>query len=86
MFFFYQNCILDPEWTSITIGVFLCTVCAQLHRKLGSHISRAKSLKFDNWDQSSVSIMEENGNRAAKCHYEKFVPDYYRKPKPNDPE
>ncbi|CAG2108265.1 unnamed protein product, partial [Medioppia subpectinata] len=74
----------SPEWASITLGVFLCTQCASIHRKIGIHVSRIKSLKLDNWDQSQVIIMEENGNILSKKLYEKHLPLYYRKPHPND--
>ncbi|KAI2797926.1 hypothetical protein BLOT_014778 [Blomia tropicalis] len=74
-----------PEWASYTIGVFLCTQCASIHRKIGIHISRIKSLKLDNWDQAHVDTMEVNGNLAVNKEYEKHVPPYYRRPSPNDP-
>ena len=76
----------DPNYASITIGVFLCASCVQIHRKLGTHVSRTKSLTHDCWDQQSVSFMEENGNAYAKSLYEKYLPPYYRKPLSNDNE
>ncbi|KAH9389845.1 hypothetical protein TYRP_007392 [Tyrophagus putrescentiae] len=75
----------DPEWASYTIGVFLCTQCASIHRKIGIHISRIKSLKLDNWDQSHVATMEANGNALINDYFEKHVPAYYRRPSPSDP-
>lgn len=76
----------DPNYASITIGVFLCASCVQIHRKLGTHVSRTKSLTHDCWDQQSVSFMEENGNAYAKSLYERYLPPYYRKPLSNDNE
>ncbi len=49
-------------------------------------MSRIKSLKLDNWDQSQVIIMEENGNVMSKKLYEKYLPLYYRKPQSEDPQ
>ena len=76
----------NPNYASITIGVFLCACCVQIHRKLGTHVSRTKSLTHDCWDQQSVSFMEENGNAYAKSLYERYLPPYYRKPLSNDNE
>ena len=49
--------IVEPDWSSYNIGVFLCEQCAGLHRSLGSHISKIKSLKLDNWDEDSVKVV-----------------------------
>ena len=57
-----------------------------IHRKIGIHISRIKSLKLDNWEQAHVTTMEEQGNRKINEHFEKNVPPYYRRPNPNDPQ
>ena len=76
----------SPNYASITIGVFLCASCVQIHRKLGTHVSRTKSLTHDCWDQQSVSFMEENGNAYAKSLYERYLPPYYRKPLSSDNE
>eukprot|EP00833_Pecoramyces_ruminatium_P017367 jgi/Orpsp1_1/1191399/evm.model.d7180000085488.1 len=38
-----------PQWASTNLGVFLCMRCASIHRKLGTHISKVKSLTLDNW-------------------------------------
>ncbi|XP_074594093.1 arf-GAP with dual PH domain-containing protein 1-like isoform X2 [Brevipalpus obovatus] len=74
----YNNVCADceypnPDWASVTIGVFLCYECALIHRGLGSHISIAKSFELDNWDQASLLTMERNGNELAKQHYEKVL-------------
>ncbi|XP_053201575.1 arf-GAP with dual PH domain-containing protein 1-like [Panonychus citri] len=86
----YNNLCADcdhpnPDWASVTIGVFLCAECALIHRGLGSHISSAKSFDYDNWDQESLTAMEQYGNELAKEHYEKHVPPYYRRPSHDDP-
>lgn len=75
-----------PEWASVSFGVFLCTVCASVHRQLGAHISRIKSIKLDNWEDSQIAAMKDMGNRASKQIFEKYVPIYFRKPKPGDPQ
>jgi hypothetical protein len=38
------------------VGIFLCMRCAALHRKLGTHISKVKSLSMDKWDSAQVDV------------------------------
>lgn len=73
-----------PDWGSHNIGVFLCSSCAAIHRGLGAHISKIKSVKLDNWDRTQVSMMEDVGNEKANCQYEQYLPNYYRRPKQGD--
>ena len=40
---------VDPEWGSVNYGCLLCIECSGVHRKLGSHISRVRSLSLDEW-------------------------------------
>ena len=40
----------------IKLGVFLCMRCAALHRKLGTHISKVKSLSMDSWSNDQVEV------------------------------
>ncbi|CAL4115411.1 unnamed protein product, partial [Meganyctiphanes norvegica] len=75
----------NPEWASYNIGVFLCTSCATGHRRLGTHISKIKSLTLDKWDDSQVESIEDLGNDAAHAKYLQHVPECYRIPKHGDP-
>lgn len=40
---------LDPEWASLNHGCVLCIECSGVHRNLGTHISRIRSLELDDW-------------------------------------
>ncbi|KAJ5467502.1 hypothetical protein N7475_005254 [Penicillium sp. IBT 31633x] len=53
---------LTPGWASWSIGIFLCMRCAALHRKLGTHISKVKSLTMDTWTSEQVDNMKSHGN------------------------
>ncbi|KAJ5163317.1 Arf GTPase activating protein [Penicillium coprophilum] len=53
---------LTPGWASWNMGIFLCMRCAALHRKLGTHISKVKSLTMDTWTSEQVDNMKSHGN------------------------
>ncbi|EEP77406.1 predicted protein [Uncinocarpus reesii 1704] len=59
----------NPGWASWNLGVFLCMRCAALHRKLGTHISKVKSLSMDSWSQDQVDTMKSNGNATVNKIY-----------------
>ncbi|KAH0848081.1 GTPase activating protein for Arf [Fonsecaea pedrosoi] len=59
----------NPAWASWNLGVFLCMRCASLHRKLGTHISKVKSLSMDTWSTEQVENMRRNGNTAVNKIY-----------------
>ena len=54
-----------PKWASANLGVFLCIRCAGLHRKMGSHISKIKSITLDSWEPEQIQFMREHGNRVV---------------------
>lgn len=47
---------LDPRWASYSLGIFLCIRCAGLHRKMGTHISRVKSVTMDEWSLEQIDV------------------------------
>eukprot|EP00112_Aurelia_sp_Birch-Aquarium-sp1_P022855 Seg659.6 transcript_id=Seg659.6/GoldUCD/mRNA.D3Y31 product="Arf-GAP with coiled-coil ANK repeat and PH domain-containing protein 3" protein_id=Seg659.6/GoldUCD/D3Y31 len=49
-----------PDWASVNIGVIFCIECSGMHRGLGVHISKVRSLTLDRWDEDTH--MEERGN------------------------
>ena len=46
----------EPEWASSNIGVFVCVNCSGIHRMLGTHISRVKSCRLDQWSDDAVQV------------------------------
>uniref|UniRef100_A0A3Q1F7N4 ArfGAP with dual PH domains 1 n=1 Tax=Acanthochromis polyacanthus TaxID=80966 RepID=A0A3Q1F7N4_9TELE len=72
----------EPDWASLTLGVFVCQACSLLHRSI-PHISRVKSVQ-DTWDASEVELVAAMGNSAAKAKYEQKVPAFYYRPTHTD--
>ncbi|KAF6111527.1 small ArfGAP2 [Phyllostomus discolor] len=69
-----------PRWASWNIGVFICIRCAGIHRNLGVHISRVKSVNLDQWTQEQIQCMQEMGNGKANRLYEAYLPETFRRP------
>ncbi|MCJ1395880.1 hypothetical protein MMC18_008766 [Xylographa bjoerkii] len=59
----------NPGWASWSLGIFLCMRCAALHRKLGTHISKVKSLSMDSWSNEQVDSMKSRGNSTSNHIY-----------------
>ena len=62
----------DPSWASINLGITLCTECVGIHRGLGTHISKTRSLSLDVrvWEPEVVKVMAELGNAISNKIYE----------------
>ena len=56
-----------PRWASWNLGVFVCIRCSGIHRGMGTHISRVKSVELDAWkDEQMQSILKWGNTRANK--------------------
>ncbi|XP_035848361.1 stromal membrane-associated protein 1 [Sander lucioperca] len=69
-----------PRWASWNLGVFMCIRCAGIHRNLGVHISRVKSVNLDQWTPEQIQSMVDMGNSRAKQLYEAYLPENFRRP------
>ncbi|XP_015590553.1 stromal membrane-associated protein 1 isoform X2 [Cephus cinctus] len=69
-----------PRWASWNLGIFLCIRCAGIHRKLGVHISKVKSVNLDTWTPEQVVSLQQMGNSRARAVYEANLPDRFRRP------
>jgi len=69
-----------PRWASWNLGIFLCIRCAGIHRNLGVHISKVRSVNLDSWTPQQVASMQMMGNSRARAVYEATLPDDYRRP------
>jgi stromal membrane-associated protein len=46
----------SPRWASWNLGIFLCIRCAGIHRNLGVHISKVKSVNLDQWTDIQIAV------------------------------
>lgn len=67
----------DPRWASWNLGVFVCIRCSGIHRGMGTHISRVKSVDLDSWtDEQMASILAWGNARANKYFEAKLAPGH----------
>ncbi|XP_057198601.1 stromal membrane-associated protein 1 isoform X1 [Triplophysa rosa] len=69
-----------PRWASWNLGVFICIRCAGIHRNLGVHISRVKSVNLDQWTPEQIQSVQSMGNTRARQLYEAHLPENFRRP------
>ncbi|XP_030582610.1 arf-GAP with coiled-coil, ANK repeat and PH domain-containing protein 2 isoform X2 [Archocentrus centrarchus] len=76
----------DPRWASINLGITLCIQCSGIHRSLGVHLSKVRSLTLDTWEPELLKLMCELGNKVINQIYEARREELgARKPQPGDP-
>ncbi|XP_067144380.1 arf-GAP with coiled-coil, ANK repeat and PH domain-containing protein 2 [Centruroides vittatus] len=63
----------DPRWASINLGITLCIECSGIHRSLGVHVSKVRSLTLDTWEPEILKVMAELGNTIVNRIYEANV-------------
>lgn len=69
----------NPRWASHNLGIFICMNCASIHRKIGTHITKVKSLTMDVWTREQVEHMRQMGNIKSNEMYNR---DEVRHPPP----
>ncbi|XP_036372145.1 arf-GAP with coiled-coil, ANK repeat and PH domain-containing protein 2-like isoform X5 [Megalops cyprinoides] len=78
--------LADPRWASINLGITLCIECSGIHRSLGVHFSKVRSLTLDTWEPELLKLMCELGNGVINQIYEARQEELgVRKPQPGDP-
>jgi len=58
---------LEPmgSWADVTCAVSLCTECAGVHRGMGTHRAKVKSLSLDFWAGAEVERLRRGGNQRC---------------------
>uniref|UniRef100_A0A672ZL38 Arf-GAP with GTPase, ANK repeat and PH domain-containing protein 1 n=1 Tax=Sphaeramia orbicularis TaxID=375764 RepID=A0A672ZL38_9TELE len=60
----------NPDWASLNLGALICIECSGIHRNLGTHLSRVRSLDLDEWPLELIKVMSSIGNELANSVWE----------------
>ncbi|KAJ9676513.1 hypothetical protein PVL29_021839 [Vitis rotundifolia] len=65
----------EPDWASLNLGVLICIECSGIHRNLGVHISKVRSLVLDVkvWEPSVLTLFLALGNNYANSIWEDLL-------------
>uniref|UniRef100_A0A8C3AF35 ArfGAP with GTPase domain, ankyrin repeat and PH domain 2 n=1 Tax=Cyclopterus lumpus TaxID=8103 RepID=A0A8C3AF35_CYCLU len=60
----------NPTWASLNLGALICIECSGIHRNLGTHLSRVRSLDLDDWPGELTQVLAAIGNHMANNIWE----------------
>nr|XP_055184190.1 arf-GAP with GTPase, ANK repeat and PH domain-containing protein 2 isoform X5 [Nyctereutes procyonoides] len=60
----------NPTWASLNLGALICIECSGIHRNLGTHLSRVRSLDLDDWPRELTLVLTAIGNDVANRVWE----------------
>ncbi|XP_068173022.1 BAR_ACAPs and ArfGap_ACAP domain-containing protein [Antennarius striatus] len=76
----------EPRWASVNLGVTVCIECSGIHRSLGVHLSKVRSLTLDSWEAEQLKLLCILGNDVMNRIYEARCSEEGRvKPRPHSP-
>uniref|UniRef100_A0AAY4DFL2 ArfGAP with GTPase domain, ankyrin repeat and PH domain 2 n=1 Tax=Denticeps clupeoides TaxID=299321 RepID=A0AAY4DFL2_9TELE len=60
----------NPTWASLNLGALICIECSGIHRNLGTHLSRVRSLDLDDLSPELTQVLTAIGNHVANSVWE----------------
>ncbi|XP_034555628.1 arf-GAP with GTPase, ANK repeat and PH domain-containing protein 2-like [Notolabrus celidotus] len=72
----------NPTWASLNLGALICIECSGIHRNLGTHVSRVRSLDLDDLPRELTLVLSAIGNHMVNSIWEARTFGH-RKPAPD---
>ncbi|WMV13456.1 hypothetical protein MTR67_006841, partial [Solanum verrucosum] len=65
----------EPDWASLNLGILICIECSSIHRNLGVHISKVRSITLDVrvWEPTILDLFRTLGNSYCNSMWEKLL-------------
>nr|XP_043606551.1 ADP-ribosylation factor GTPase-activating protein AGD2-like isoform X2 [Erigeron canadensis] len=82
----------EPDWASLNLGILMCIECSGVHRNLGVHISKVRSISLDVkvWEPTVMDLFQNLGNSYCNSIWESLLEtssedaSSFNKPTPRD--
>ncbi|KAI9481766.1 hypothetical protein IWW42_004951 [Coemansia sp. RSA 1085] len=77
-----------PDWCSLNLGCLLCIACSGVHRSLGTHVSKVRSLTLDvtSFTPVAVALLLATGNAVNRAVFAPgTVPSQLQQPTADSP-
>eukprot|EP00475_Leptophrys_vorax_P002060 TRINITY_DN11172_c0_g1_i3.p1 TRINITY_DN11172_c0_g1~~TRINITY_DN11172_c0_g1_i3.p1 ORF type:complete len:656 (-),score=159.17 TRINITY_DN11172_c0_g1_i3:745-2712(-) len=77
----------NPDWASKNLGIMICKSCSGIHRGLGAHITKVRSVTLDKLDKFLLKYIRDYGNKSsnsvflAELDEKTFTPPTFASPR-----